>query len=141
MSSDVNIAILIGHIGAIDVRKTTTGAQVVNIRLATNSSWTKNSEKKEETTWHNVVVFGQPAEFAAKYAKKGNKCFIEGRIQTKSYDAKDGTKKEKSEIMASVFKLLDGPSPANESGKPFDVEDEAIGAAKSVFGADNTIPF
>jgi single-strand DNA-binding protein len=86
------------------------GIKVVSFGLATNRTWKdKNGVKQESTTFHNIVSFGKQAEVMAQYLKKGNGVFIEGRIETRSWDDKnDGSKKYRTEIIVDNFQF--GPS-------------------------------
>ena len=108
----VNKVILIGNLGADpELRYTPGGQAVCDIRLATNESWTdKNGQKQERTEWHRVVMWGKPAEICKQYLTKGQKLFIEGRLQTRSWDDKDGNKKYSTEIVATDFMFLGGGS-------------------------------
>ncbi|MCJ7802773.1 MAG: single-stranded DNA-binding protein, partial [Candidatus Marinimicrobia bacterium] len=86
---------LIGHLGADpESRFTTSGNAVTNFNLATNESWkSAEGDAKEKTEWHRVVLFGKMAETAAEYMKKGQLVYIEGRLQTRSWDDKDNVKR------------------------------------------------
>lgn len=108
MAGGVNKVILIGHLGADpDMRYTPSGAGVCELRLATSESWKdKNGQRQERTEWHRVVVWGKTAEICAKYLAKGRQVFIEGRIQTRSYDDKEGQKKYITEIIANDVQFL-----------------------------------
>jgi single-strand DNA-binding protein len=94
MAGGVNKVILIGHLGADpDMRYTPSGAGVCELRVATSESWKdKNGQRQERTEWHRVVVWGKTAEICAKYLAKGRQVYIEGRIQTRSYDDKEGVR-------------------------------------------------
>ena len=94
MASGVNKVILIGHLGADpDMRYTPSGAGVCELRVATSESWKdKNGQRQERTEWHRVVVWGKTAEICAKYLAKGRQVYIEGRIQTRTYDDKEDRK-------------------------------------------------
>src|SRR5262245_13447353 len=106
----VNKVILIGNLGADpELRYTPGGQAVADIRLATNESWTdKNGQKQERTEWHRVVMWGRPAEICKQYLTKGSRLYIEGRLQTRSWDDKDGNKKYMNEIVANDFMFLGG---------------------------------
>ncbi len=110
MASGVNKVILIGHLGADpDMRYTPSGAGVCELRLATSESWKdKNGQRQERTEWHRIVVWGKTAEICAKYLAKGRQVFIEGRIQTRTYDDKEGQKKYITEIIANDVQFLSG---------------------------------
>lgn len=102
--SGLNKVMLIGNLG--DAPDPKNGA--CQLRLATNESYTdKNGERQERTEWHRVVVFGKRAEVCAKYLAKGSRVFVEGRVQTRSYDDKDGNKRYMTEIVANDVQFLD----------------------------------
>ena len=104
----LNKAMIIGHLGR-DPKETITsnGISIVNFSVATSESWTdKNSgEKQERTEWHRVVAFGKPAESINKYMKKGSQIYIEGRLQTRSWE-RDGQTHYTTEIVAQNFQFL-----------------------------------
>ena len=108
--ASVNKVILVGNLGADpDMRYTPSGQGVCELRVATSDSWTdKNGQKQERTEWHSVIVWGKRAEVCAKYLSKGRQVFVEGRIQTRSWDDKDGNKKYMTEIIANDVQFLGG---------------------------------
>ena len=110
MAGGVNKVILIGHLGADpDMRYTPSGAGVCELRLATSESWKdKNGQRQERTEWHRIVVWGKTAEICAKYLAKGRQVFIEGRIQTRSYDDKEGQKRYITEVIAQEVVFIGG---------------------------------
>lgn len=103
----INKAILIGNLTRDpEKRALPNGTVVTSLSLATNRVWKDRDGKKQESTdYHNVVVFGRPAETAAQYLKKGQSVYVEGRIQTRSWDDKDGTKKYRTEIVADAVQF------------------------------------
>src|SRR5213075_2872893 len=112
MAGGVNKVILVGHLGADpDMRYTPSGQGVCELRLATSESWNdKNGQRQERTEWHRIVVWGKRAEVCSKYLAKGRQVFVEGRIQTRTYDDKDGNKKYITEIIAADVQFLGGGS-------------------------------
>ncbi|MFA6167001.1 MAG: single-stranded DNA-binding protein [Gemmatimonadaceae bacterium] len=114
----MNKAILIGNLGDDpELRSTQSGTAVLNLRMATTESYLdRDGARKERTDWHNVTIWGKRGEALAKILAKGSRVCIEGRIQTSSYDGKDGTKRYKTEINATNVLLLGGPrgAPADE---------------------------
>jgi single-strand DNA-binding protein len=111
MAKSVNKVILIGNLGKDpEVKYTPQGTAVAKITLATNESYKdKGGQWQERTEWHNVVLWQRLAEIAGEYLKKGNKVYIEGRLQTRSWDDKQtGQKKYMTEIVASDMILLGG---------------------------------
>lgn len=105
----INKVILIGNLGKDpELRHTPQGQAVANFSLATSESWNdKNNQKQERTEWHKVVVWGKPAELVAKYLSKGRKAYVEGRLQTRAWDDKDGQKRYTTEIVATTVQFLD----------------------------------
>ena len=121
----VNKAILIGRLGKDpDVKYTADGTMVITFSLATTEQWKdKNGDKIQETEWHNIVTWKKLAEICGEYLKKGSLCFIEGRIQTRSWEDKDGIKRYTTEIVASNMKMLDGKKAEEQlaaDGMPLD---------------------
>lgn len=103
----INKAILIGNLGADpEVRYTQSGTAVANFTLATTETWTKDDKKEEKTEWHKIVAFGRLGEICGEYLSKGSKAYIEGRIQTRQWDDKDGNKRYTTEIVAREMKIL-----------------------------------
>jgi single-strand DNA-binding protein len=120
MSGSVNKAILLGNVGADpEIRRNQAGEPIANIRLATSETWRdKNSgERKEKTEWHRIVVFGKLAEVVEQYVVKGQKLYIEGKIQTREWE-KDGIKRYSTEVVLSGFNsiltMLDKPAARDE---------------------------
>lgn len=105
----VNKAILIGRLGGDpEVRYTPDGLMITNFNLATDEARKdKNGERVQKTEWHRIVTFGKLAEISGKYLSKGKLIFIEGRIQTRSWEDKDGNKRYTTEIIASNMRMLD----------------------------------
>lgn len=114
----INKAILIGRLGKDpEVRYTPDGTMVTNFNLATDEQWKdKNGEKVQKTEWHRIVTFGKLAEICGNYLVKGKLVFIEGRIQTRSWEDKDGVKRFTTEIVASDMKMLDSKGQAKTGG-------------------------
>ena len=105
----VNKVILIGNLGRDpEVRSTPSGQPVASFTLATNRKWRdKGGQRQEKTEWHNIVVWGKQAEIAGQYLTKGKQIYIEGRLQTRSWDDRNtGEKKYKTEIICDTFQML-----------------------------------
>ena len=98
--ASVNKAIIIGNLGDDpELRHTQSGAAVCNMRVATNETWKdRDGERHERTEWHSIVVFGKQAENCAKYLEKGRKVYVEGRLQTREWEDRDGNKRYTTEI-------------------------------------------
>ncbi len=108
--ASVNKVILIGNLGADpEVRYMPSGDAITNIRLATTDSWKdKSGEKQERTEWHRVSFFGRLAEIAGEYLKKGSQVYLEGRLQTRKWQDKDGQDRYTTEIVADRMQMLGG---------------------------------
>jgi len=106
----VNKVILVGRLGQNpEVRYTPSGAAVANFSVATNESWTdKSGQKQERTEWHRVVVWGKLAELCNNYLQKGRQVYLEGRLQTRQWQDKDGQTKYTTEIQAQTVQFLGG---------------------------------
>lgn len=113
----VNKAILVGNLGRDpELRTTPNGQSVVNFTLATSETWTdKSGERVERTEWHRIVVWGRTAEMCAQYLSKGRTVYVEGRIQTREWEDKDGNKRYTTEINASTVNFI-GPRPSGAGG-------------------------
>lgn len=124
MAGGINKVILIGNLGADpETRFTGGGSAVTNISLATSESWRdkESGEQKEKTEWHRVVMFGKLAEIAGEYLTKGSQCYIEGKIQTRKWQDKDGNDRWTTEIVANQMTMLGkkggGQAPAGDGGQ------------------------
>jgi len=114
-----NKAFLIGNLGRDpEVRTTPSGQPVASFSIATNRRWRdKDGGRREETEWHNIVCWGRLAEIAGQYLTKGRQVFVEGRIQTRSWDdQQSGEKKYKTEIIADNFQMLGTRDDAGGGG-------------------------
>ncbi len=134
----VNKAILIGNLGRDpEVRYLPSGQPVASFALATTEIYTDRSgQRQERTEWHNIVVFGKQAELCGQYLKKGRQVYVEGRITTRQYEAKDGSgKRFRTEIIAQRIQFLgtrseveiedtaDVPPPPADLGQAVDDDD------------------
>ena len=106
----VNKVILVGRLGRDPETRYTGGGQAVaNFSVATDDSYKdKNGERQKRTEWHKIVVWGKQAEIAQQYLKKGSLIFIEGRIQSREWQDKEGQKRTSFEIVANNFRMLGG---------------------------------
>ena len=111
----VNKAILIGRLGKDpELKYTPAGRAVCSFSLATSKRWkSQDGEAKEATTWHNIVSWGKQAEVMKEYLHKGKEVYIEGRIDNRSYEDKEGNKKYISEVVVEQFQFI---GPRTESG-------------------------
>ncbi len=141
--SGVNKVILVGRLGADpEVRYTPGGAAVANFRMATSENWTKDGERQERTEWHKIVAFGKLGEICGEYLVKGKQVYIEGRIQTRSWEDKDGNKRWMTEIVANNMQMLG--SPGESVNAPVPQSNEGATASSSVKEAEfseEDIPF
>ncbi len=105
----VNKVILIGNLGRDpELRSTPSGQQVASFSLATNRKWKdRDGNQQEQTEWHNIVCWGRQAEIAGQYLTKGRQIYVEGRLQTRSWeDRQSGEKKYRTEIVSDNFQML-----------------------------------
>jgi single-strand DNA-binding protein len=114
----VNKVILIGNLGRDpELRHTASGKAVATFTVATNRSWkSQDGTANEETDWHNIVAWDRLAEICQQYLQKGRKVYIEGRIQTRSWDDKSGQKRYMTEIVANQMIILDSPGSGRGDG-------------------------
>jgi single-strand DNA-binding protein len=112
----INKVILVGNLGADPEAKSTQGGNpVVTLRIATTERKKVGEKWEDHTEWHAVVAFGKTAEFASEYLKKGRQVYIEGKIQTRKWQDKDGNDRYSTEVVAFEVKAL-GPKPEGTGG-------------------------
>jgi len=105
----INKAILIGNLGADpEIRYTQSGTPVANFSIATSDVWKdkETGERQEKTEWHRIVCWRKLAEIAGDYLKKGKQIYIEGKLQTRSWEDRDGIKRYTTEIMCTTLRML-----------------------------------
>jgi len=104
----VNKVVLVGHLGGDpETRYTPSGAAVANFNLATNETWRdSNGELQDKTEWHRCVMFGKSAEMSGELLKKGQLVYLEGKLQTRNWEDKDGVKRYTTEIVCDIFTML-----------------------------------
>jgi single-strand DNA-binding protein len=136
----VNKVILIGRLGADpEVRYTSDGKAVANFRIATSMNFTgKNGEKAEKTEWHRIVAFGKLGEICGEYLSKGKQVYIEGRLQTRSWDDREGVKKWTTEIVATTMQMLGGAGTGAVSSGDADLSPPQDDSSSPL---DDDIPF
>ena len=142
MAKSLNKVMLIGNLGKDpEVRYTSSGVAVATFSLATNESWKdQDGNLQERTEWHNIVAWKKLAEICGEWLKKGKKVYIEGRIQTRSYDDKNtGAKKYITEIVADSMIMLDSKGQSEASPAPSASMPEASPSAGP--GKDDDLPF
>ena len=109
MARGINKVIIVGNLGADpDSRAMPSGNAVTNISVATSESWNdkETGEKQEKTEWHRVVFFGRLAEIASDYLKKGSQVYVEGKLQTRKWEDKEGNERWTTEIVANQMQML-----------------------------------
>ena len=145
MSRGVNKVILVGNLGQKpEMRYTATQTAVANISIATTESWKdkESGENRDKTEWHRVVFFGNLAEIAEKYLDKGSSVYVEGKIQTRKWQDKEGKDRWTTEVLGNQLTMLgsrntsESPTQANDSSNtPFPEDDSGPGLT------DDDIPF
>jgi single-strand DNA-binding protein len=117
MANGLNKVILIGNLGRDpEVRYTPGGLAVANFSMATSETWTnKEGEKETRTEWHRIVAWGKLGEICGEYLSKGKQIYIEGRIQTREWEDKEGNKRYTTEIIALQMLMLGSRESADES--------------------------
>ena len=149
--ASVNKVILVGNLGRDpETRYTAGGDPITNVSIATTDTWKdKNGEKQEKTEWHRVAFFGKLAEIAGEYLKKGSQVYVEGRLQTRKWQDKDGQDKYTTEIVADRMQMLGSRAGSGgSSGEPPAERERATSGAKTsatakknVDDLDDDIPF
>ena len=134
----VNKVILVGNLGrAPEIRTTPSGQNVASFSLATNRRWKdRDGNRQEQTEWHNIVCWGRLAEIAGQYLDKGKQLYVEGRLQTRSWeDKQSGEKKYRTEIVCENFQMLGQKGDGGSSWSGDQQDDQGGG------GEDDDIPF
>jgi len=135
--ASLNKVMLIGNLGADpEIRYTPSGAAVANFNMATKAQWTtKEGEKQDKTEWHRIVAWRRLGEICGEYLHKGSLVYIEGRLQTRSWEDRDGNKRYTTEIVAQGMQMLDRAGQSAEAvsteerfptEEPLDVPDDDI---------------
>ena len=140
----VNKVILIGNLGSDpELRFTPSGVQVANFSLATSESWTdKAGERQERAEWHRIVLWRRLAEVAGQYLKKGSKIYIEGKLQTRSWEDQNGQKRYTTEVVANSMEMLEGGQAAVTAEADMASSDSPAGVPVSAgVPSDDGLPF
>jgi single-strand DNA-binding protein len=143
----INKVILVGRLGKDpEVRSTPSGQTVAKFSVATDEKFTdRNGEKQQRTEWHNIVAWGKLGEICGQYLRKGKLVFIEGRIQTDSWDDKEsGQKKYRTDIVANEMKMLDKKGDDEGSGGGSYTgsrKQSSSGASTAQMDDDEEVPF
>ncbi len=116
--ASINKVILIGNLGRDpELRYTQGGQAVANFTLATNERFSgKDGEKQERTEWHRIVAWGRTAELCAQYLSKGRSVYLEGRLQTREWEDKEGQKRKTTEVVANTVQFLGGRGEGGPAG-------------------------
>ena len=145
MARGINKVILVGNLGSDpEVRYTASGDAVANVNVATAESWKdkQTGEKQERTEWHRVVMFKRLGEIAGEYLKKGSQVYIEGKLQTRKWQDKNGNDRYTTEIVANDMQMLGsrgGSASYNNESAPPAAQPATASAGADDF--DDDIPF
>ena len=143
----VNKVILVGNLGSDpEVRSTPGGQRVANFRLATSRQWTgQDGQRQEKTEWHSIVAWGKLAEICERYLQKGKQVYVEGRLETRNWQDKEGQQRYKTEVICETMQMLGragdrngdtGSDPQSRGGAPEESFTPAGGG-----NADDDLPF
>src|ERR1700733_3651608 len=119
MSRGINKVILVGNLGADpETRSMPSGTTVTNIRIATSESWKDKASgaQQERTEWHSIAMFNRLGEIAAEYLRKGSQVYIEGKLRTRKWQAKQGNDRFTTEIVANEMQMLGGRAGGGAAG-------------------------
>lgn len=145
--ASVNKVILIGNLGSDpELRAMPSGQSVVNFNIATTEKWTgKDGNPGERTEWHRIVVFGKQGDNCKEYLKKGRQVYVEGRLQTREWQDKEGQKRKTTEVIAQTVRFLgSGAGGGGAGGGGRDREapvPEGPATEESPLGSEDDIPF
>lgn len=140
--SGVNKVIIVGRVGKDpDIRSTASGNMVANLSVATSENWKDKAtgEKKEKTEWHRISAFGRLAEIIGEYVKKGSLVYVEGSLQTRSWE-KDGVTRYTTEIKAKELQMLGGKPQTQQTQQQLATQQEQQKAGDG-YDATQDIPF
>lgn len=148
MAGSVNKVILVGNLGADpELRYTSSGAGVCDLRVATNETWLdKSGQKQTRTEWHKIVVWGKRGEVCGKYLSKGRPVYVEGRLQTRSWEDKEGNKRYTTEVVANDVQFLGSRGDNSSAGGNMDIPpppepDASFFQQNAASNPDDDIPF
>ena len=139
----INKVILIGRLGSDpEVRYTPSGVAVANFNIATSEEWKDkdSGEKRERTEWHRIVVWRRLGEICGEYLSKGRQVYVEGRLQTRDWEDRDGNKRYTTEIVANDVQFL-GSRDSSESGRPRGTGSADFQRGPAQGPEDDDIPF
>ena len=139
----INKVILIGRLGSDpEVRYTPSGVAVANFNIATSEEWKDkdSGEKKERTEWHRIVAWRRLGEICGEYLSKGKQVYVEGRLQTRDWEDRDGNKRYTTEIVATDVQFL-GTRDSSESARPRSTSPSDFQGGPAQGPGDDDIPF
>ena len=138
----VNKVILVGNLGKDpEVKQISPNQTVCQFRIATGESWIdKAGQKQERTEWHSIVVWGKMAEICGKYLAKGRQVYVEGRLQTRSWEDQQGQKRYTTEVIANTVQFLGGVGNERSAGSGMSSSGSNYGSGASAFGATDFGP-
>lgn len=122
----INQATLVGRVGKIEAKTTSTGMKVTNISIVTSKRYVKNGEKTEKVTWHNVTAFQKLAEIAEKYVNIGDLVYIQGEMENQKYSTQDGQERMKHFIIANTIQMFPRSKEQPAAAPKVVVQDEAF---------------
>lgn len=140
----LNKVTLIGYLGHNpEIRYTASGDPVAHVTLATTETWKDKAtgEKKEATEWHRIVLYRKLAEIVGQYLKKGSHVYIEGRLQTRKWTAKDGSDRYTTEIIADDMRMLGSRSDSQAHDAPEQASGSKAAPARADEFSEDAIPF
>ena len=138
----VNKVILVGRLGTDpEVKAVGPGSNVARFSVATSESWLKDGQKQERTEWHRVVVWGKLADLCGKYLSKGRQVYLEGRLQTRSWEDQTGQKKYSTEVVANTVQFLGSAQQERSSGPMVDESVSQDFGPEPSFDPSEEIPF
>ena len=137
----INKVILVGNLGADpEMRFTASGTQVASVNLATSEEWNnKEGERQNKTEWHRLVLWRRLAEIAGQYLKKGNKIYVEGRLQTRSWEDQKGQRHYTTEVVVNDLQMLDNVGGPAEMDLGYEGQKENAQNANSQSASDLTM--
>ena len=132
--ASINVVFILGRLGLDpELRYTPSGDAVANLRMATNRVWKdRDGNQQEKTEWHRIVAWRKLAEICSQYLKKGSRIYIEGRLETRSWEDQSGNKRYTTEVLAEQMQMLDSRSDSDASQSP---------ASSKVSNESDEVPF
>jgi len=139
----INKVMIIGRLGQEpELRQTGSGQAVCTLNVATSENWTdKEGQRQERTEWHRIVIWGRQAENAAKYLAKGRQVYVEGKLQTRSWETPQGEKKYTTEIVANNVQFLGGGNATTSTSSNDSKDFSQDFAPEPFFDSNEEVPF